>query len=188
LKDSKKAGFMKISSSTKDRNGDKLVYTIELKKIGRQRWIEIKDELTKSSYEWNTNTVEDGEYEVRVTADDKLSNTPATKLTATRISDPLIVDNTAPVIAKEQVVVKGKAATLRLTLKDEYSVIGKITYTVDSDENWSSSLPDDLLYDTTEENFTIVTDELDAGQHIIAVRIADDLGNSAYKTYAVEIE
>ena len=187
-KDPKKVGFMNIGSKTKDRNGDKLVYTIELKKIGRQRWVKIKDEFAKSSYEWNTRTVEDGEYEVRVTADDKLSNTPATKLSGSRISDPFIVDNTAPAITKEQVVVKDQTATLRLTLEDEFSVIGKVIYTVDSDENWSSSLPDDLVHDTTAENFTIVTDELEPGQHIIAVRVADDLGNTAYKTYAVEVE
>ena len=63
-----------------------------------------------------------------------------------------------------------------------------VSPTSNSDENWASALPDDLVYDTTAENFTIVTDELEPGEHIIAVRIADDFDNIAYKTFAVEVK
>lgn len=187
-KDSKKQGFMTVTSKAKDNNADKLLFTIELRKIGRERWVKMKDKLTASNYEWNTRTVEDGEYEIRVTADDKLSNTPQTKLTDSRISDPFTVDNTAPAITKEQIFVNSDTATIKLTLKDKYSVIGKATYTVDSDEHWSSTLPDDLIADTSTEEFTIVTEELEPGQHIIAVKYSDDLGNHAYKTFVVNIE
>jgi hypothetical protein len=187
-KDTKKAGVMVVVSKTKDNNGDKLLYTIELRKTGRQRWIEIKDKLTSSSYEWNAKTVEDGEYEIRVTADDKLSNTPRTNLTGTRISDPFTVDNTAPVIGKEQVFVDAETATIKFKLVDSLSVIGKVLFTVDSDAEWSAALPDDLIADTKVENFTIVIEELEPGEHVVAVKVSDDLGNSAYRTFVVEIE
>jgi hypothetical protein len=48
-------------------------------------------------------------------------------------------------------------------------------------------VPDDLVYDTTDEDFTIVAEQLDAGEHIIAVRVSDDVGNTTYKTFEVTI-
>ena len=48
-------------------------------------------------------------------------------------------------------------------------------------------LPDDLVFDTTAENFTVKFQELDEGEHIIAVRIKDDIGNTTYKTFAIHV-
>jgi hypothetical protein len=49
-------------------------------------------------------------------------------------------------------------------------------------------VPDDLIYDTTSEDFTIVVEKLSAGQHIISLKLADAVGNTAYKSYVVNIE
>jgi hypothetical protein len=49
-------------------------------------------------------------------------------------------------------------------------------------------VPDDLVYDTTSENFTILTEKLTLGQHVIALRLADDVGNTTYKTFDITIE
>ena len=48
-------------------------------------------------------------------------------------------------------------------------------------------LPDDMVYDTTEEEFTIVIEKLEIGEHIITVRISDDVGNTTYKTFEVKV-
>jgi hypothetical protein len=75
-----------------------------------------------------------------------------------------------------------------MTVTDELSAIGKVEYTVDSDANWMGVVPDDLVYDTTSENFTILTEKLALGQHVIALRLADDVGNTTYKTFDINIE
>ena len=49
-------------------------------------------------------------------------------------------------------------------------------------------MPDDLIYDTTSEDFTILVEKLSAGQHIISLKLADAVGNTTYKTYEVNIE
>jgi hypothetical protein len=49
--------------------------------------------------------------------------------------------------------------TIRFTVSDELSAIGKVEYTVDSDANWSGIVPDDLIYDTTSEDFTILAEK-----------------------------
>jgi len=187
LSGSGKEGAFKIACKATDENADTLIYRIDFRKIGRANWIELKDELEDDSYEWDGRTVEDGRYEIRVIASDERSNSNATKLTGSRISDPIVVDNTGPVIRKYAVEKSGKAATLKLQITDELSAIGKLAYTVDSNAEWKSTLPDDLVFDTTEESFTILTDELEPGEHILTVKITDDVGNTTYRTFELSV-
>ncbi len=182
-----KQGLFKIDFKATDANKDTLVYKVDFRKIGRQNWIELKDELTDDDYEWDGKTVEDGRYEVRITANDERSNSVATRLTGSRISDPIVVDNTGPVIRKYALEKSGKAATLKLQITDELTVIGKLEYTINSNAEWKSTLPDDLVFDTTDESFTIVTEDLDPGEHVIALRIRDDVGNTTYKTFELSV-
>ncbi len=182
-----KQGVFKISYKVEDENDDKLIYKIDFRKVGRANWIELKDELEEDSFEWDGKTVEDGRYEVRVTASDERSNTTATKLTGSRISESVVADNTGPVITKHAIEKEGKTLMLRLQGTDEFSVIGKLDYTIDSNAQWIGAVPDDQIYDTTEEDFTIVIEKLQIGEHIITVRISDDVGNATYKTFEVNV-
>jgi outer membrane protein assembly factor BamB len=182
-----KQGFFKISYKAVDDNEDKLVYKIDFRKIGRSEWIELKDKTEDDSFEWNGKTVEDGRYEVRIIASDERNNTTATKLTGSRISDPIVVDNTGPAIRKYSIDKGAKTATLKLDVADELSVISKLEYTIDSDAEWKGTLPDDFVFDTTDESFTIVTEDLEPGEHVIALKISDDVGNTTYKTFEINI-
>ena len=104
-------------------------------------------------------------------------------MTGSRISDAFVIDNAAPAIESEYIDVKEKTATLKLTVTDEYTAIGNVSYTVNSSKDWISITPDDLIYDTTTEEFTIIVKDLEDGEHIIAVKISDDVNNTKYKTY-----
>ncbi len=182
-----KAGVFKIAYKAEDDNGDKLTYKIDFRKIGRTNWIELEDEIEKEDYEWDGKTVEDGRYEIRVTASDARTNTSATKLTGSRISDPVVVDNTGPEIktVEQKVDTENgkKFVTLKLQVCDQLSAIGQLQYTVDSNAKWRGTVPDDLVYDTTEEKFTIVIEDLKPGEHVLAVKVQDDVGNTTYKTF-----
>jgi len=182
-----KTGTLKISYKTTDDNDDKLIYRIDFRKLGRENWIELEDEIEPDSFEWDGKTVEDGRYEVKVTASDERSNTTTGKLTGSRVSDPVVVDNTGPVIKNYSVEKDGKKVTLKFVVSDEFSAIGKTDYTVDSNTKWLSAVPDDLVYDTTEEHFTIVIEDLGSGEHIITIKVADDISNTTYKTFEVNI-
>jgi hypothetical protein len=182
-----KTGTFKISYKARDDNADKLIYKIDFRKIGRENWIGLEEEIETDSFEWDGHTIEDGRYEVRVTASDERSNTTTTKLTGSRITEPVVVDNTGPVIKKYSIESRKKTVTLKMQVSDQLSAIGKVDYTVDSNADWISTVPDDLVYDTTIEDFTIVIEELDAGEHIIAVRVSDDVGNTTYKTFEVTV-
>ena len=187
-KDSKQPATVKISFMAIDANKDTLKYEIEFRKVTNTRWIMLEDKLTKPKFDWLTNTVEDGRYEVRITADDARSNSTATALTGSRVSDQIIVDNTPPAIESHTVTVKGKTATLKLSLKDEFSVIGNLSYTVNSNKDWISTIPDDLIYDTTQEEFTIIIEDLEPGENVIAIRFNDDVKNTKYKSYEAKVK
>jgi len=182
-----KTGVFKISYETKDENNDKLIYTIDFRKVGRANWIEIVDEIEADNFEWDGKTVEDGRYEIRVTASDERSNTAQTKLADSRISDAVVVDNTGPVVAEHSVMEEGRAVTLKLSMSDEFSVIGKVDYTVDSDAEWKGVICDDFVCDTTKENFTIVISGLEVGEHVVTVRTSDDVGNTTYKSFEIDV-
>lgn len=185
---SAKAGVFKVSYKAVDKNNDALIYKIDFRKIGRSKWIELKDKLETDSYEWDAKTVEDGRYEIKVTASDEKANTTETKLTGSRVSDPIVVDNTPPEITEHAITRNGDKATLILCVSDKLSAIGKVEYTIDSSTEWIWALPDDGVYDTTEEHFTIVIEDIKAGEHVIALKFADDVANTAYKTFELDIQ
>jgi hypothetical protein len=188
-----KEGVFKISYRTKDDNDDKLIYKIDFRKLARTNWIELKDELEAASFEWDAKTVEDGRYEVRVTTSDEKSNTTSTKLTGSRISDPVVVDNTGPVvknITTSALKNNGQYRIFEIEVQDELSAIGKLEYTIDSNADWIGTVPDDLVYDTTDENFTIkidVKEDLPKGDHVLTIKVSDAVGNTTYKTFEVNI-
>ncbi|RKY07489.1 MAG: hypothetical protein DRP56_05620 [Planctomycetota bacterium] len=184
----KKSPYMiEIAFAAGDDNKDKLEYTLAFRRAGRAGWILLKDELDKPKFQWDGRTVEDGRYEVRVTANDRKSNTPETTLTGSRISDVFVIDNSAPEIKQAHLVVEGRNVTAKLLVEDGFSVLGAVRYTVDSNEKPITALPEDLVYDTLAETFSIRIEDLSSGDHVIAFSVADDLGNTRYKTYEVTI-
>jgi hypothetical protein len=190
-----KQGYFKISYVTRDVNGDKLIYKIDFRKLARTNWIELKDELEATSFEWNARTVEDGRYEIRVTASDERSNTVTTRLLGSRVSEPIVVDNSGPVVtdidATAELDDEDRYEVFKITVSDELSAIGKLDYTIDSNADWISAVPDDLVYDTIEEDFTVRVDKeekLPPGDHVLTIRVSDAVGNTTYKTLDIRID
>ena len=181
-------GIFQINFKAEDLNDDQLTFKIDFRKTERKGWIELKKDLDKPTFDWDGRTVEDGIYEIRVTASDELSNNQDSKLTGSRISDPVIIDNTPPTIEDSKLDTSAEKTTLKLKVKDQYSVIESLSYTIDSNEKWISALPDDSIFDTKNEDFTITTDNLTTGKHVLALRISDADGNKMYKTFDIEIK
>lgn len=186
--DKQKSWLLNLQTRADDANRDALLYAFEFRKVGGQRWVLLKDKLDQPKWDWDTRTVEDGRYEVRVKADDRQANSPQTALTGTRISDPIVVDNTAPEFADDKVSIQANAVRLCLAAQDAYSVIAKLQYTIDSEPVFQSTLPLDGVFDTTREEFDMTLADIAAGEHVVAVAISDDVGNVRYKMFTVTIE
>ncbi len=182
------AGVVLVTVMATDENDDQLVFKFDIRNIKSSRWIEVEEESKQNVYKLNALSIPDGIYEIKATASDKYSNSPLTALTASWISEPVVIDNTPPAMTDKQVEIAGSSVTVKFNLTDEFSTIGTVKYTVNSKDKWISILPDDLIYDGTTESFTIVADDLTKGEHIISIETKDGLENTKYESFFVEIK
>ena len=129
----------------------------------------------------------DGKYELRVTASDNLSNPATSALETARISEPVVVDNTAPSIAMLAGKADGKTITIRGRARDQLSRITGIEYSIDSATEWVPVLPTDGICDSRDETFSFEITDAKSGSHRVAVRLRDAYGNVAYRAVTITV-
>ena len=171
-----------------DPNNDPLLYKLEYQPSNSDQWLLIAEDLTDPRYEWQTRRVPDGRYLVRLTADDRKANPGDMAMQATRRSDPVLVDNTAPELQDVEVTVDRRDATLKGTARDALSQVRSIDYVLDSEEEYKPILPDDLIFDSTGEAWSVTLSRLSPGSHVVTLRVTDTRGNSRYQPVLLEIQ
>jgi hypothetical protein len=121
---------------------------------------------------------------MRVTASDRRANPEDRALESQLTSSVFAVDNQRPTISN--VTVKYPAASARAT--DAISPIAEVAFSVDDGVWHMAGSQDGLLDDTTEMLQLRLPDDLDAGAHTLAIRVADEAGNigSAAVTFRVK--
>ena len=151
------------------------------------KWLPLAEDLDDEEYEWNTLHVPDGRYRVRVTASDSPDNPVNMTQTTTRLSDPILVDNTPPDLGTLAQRIEGGQLWISSQVTDALSAIRAIEYSLDG-ESWKPALPDDLIYDSTQETFVIKMTEIDSGPHVVTIRVSDQAANTRYEAVQIEIE
>ena len=179
--------YRMITIQAADPNGDKLIYSLDYRRIGSETWVLITDKHAKPMYVWDTLSVGDGEYELRVTAKDSPTNVSTAALGGSRIAERIIVDNTPPVIEGLSAKATGLAAMVRGAVTDAGSRIVSIAYTIDSKDTWKTTLSSDGICDSGAEKLAIQIKDLDPGAHRIAVRVTDQYGNIGYGYTSVTV-
>lgn len=180
---------MQVQWQATDANKDRLVYKLEYKPGKAERYLPLADDLTAPKYDWQTQHVPDGWYTLRVTAYDKLDNPPTSAKTGGRVSEPILIDNSDPALdrLKAEILGNGKVK-LAATAEDELSPIQSVSYSIDGADQYQASLPDDLIYDSTSEPWGVTIFDLSPGGHVIAVRVIDAKGNTAYRQLIVDVK
>ncbi len=143
-----------------------------------------------SSEEWDTSTVPDGKYRVKIAASDKPSN-PVGFMTDEAVSAEFIICNKAPVIrldgkdkvevkAADQVVISGSAQSAMVT-------VAGVQYKIDSGMAMAAE-PADGLFDSGYETFRAALGTLTPGKHKITIEAADTAGNSSSETVEITVK
>ncbi|MDQ1352062.1 MAG: hypothetical protein QG657_2368, partial [Acidobacteriota bacterium] len=88
--------YLTLQWEAGDPNRDKLKYNLYLKKSAGVDWLLIKEDITIPRFNLDTRLYEDGEYRLKVIADDSLANPPDMAETANLVSSPFLIDSTAP--------------------------------------------------------------------------------------------
>jgi hypothetical protein len=177
-----------ITWEASDTNNDPLEYALYFRSGTRGPWILLAEKLKEATYQWDTRGVPDGRYQVRLVASDAKANPRGEGKAGSRISDPLTVDNTPPVIGDMKAKVDGKSARIEASIVDRTSIVSRVEYAVNSKDEWQSVSSSDTIFDSPEETVGFTIDGLPAGAHQIMLRASDAHGNPAYETVQVTIE
>ena len=183
-------GFQSVLWTAHDDNDDELRYAVYFRGENEREWKLLKDNLDQKFYSWDTATLPDGPYYLKIVAADATSNPPALALKSERQSDRFEVDNTPPVIEELRVgpasgkMTGGQPASF--TARDASSAIERAQYSVDGGE-WILAAPINKISDAPEEHYELSLSGLGAGEHTIAVRAYDRFENvgSAKITFTV---
>jgi hypothetical protein len=177
-----------INWEAEDANGDALQYSIYFRNGTKAPWVLLKDKLTETHFDWETRAVADGRYEVKVVASDALANVPGQGRAGSRVSDPIVIDNTPPVIGDLKSEPNGGSVHVSATVVDRTTTVASFEYSVDSTGDWQAVLPSDNIFDGPEERVDFTIGKLAPGAHQITLRGGDAKGNYAYETVLVNIE
>ncbi|MCK4764461.1 MAG: hypothetical protein KAW12_19835, partial [Candidatus Aminicenantes bacterium] len=185
-KKEKKDKYLLVRWLAKDPNGDKLKYDIFLQKTGDSSWILVKENLTETKLELDTELFEDGKYLLKVEAGDSFANPPAAAKSHAKISNPFIIDSTAPFIEDFTL----QRSQVNFSVKDLTSLIAKVLYSFDG-ELWYPIFPKDKINDSKTENFSF--NFASHKQHrslrakkFIFIKVVDEFDN--YKVFQREIK
>jgi hypothetical protein len=167
---------LKLRWRVENQDGDVMLYRLWYRQERETVWRPLggPDPLSKPEYDWNTDSVPDGRYLVRVWATDEKANAGDRALDNMFVSPPFLVDNTRPEVSD----LKQKGPVVTGRARDAASVINGVEFSVDG-EDWRPVAPTDGLWDQKDEAFALrLPPELKAGPHVVNVRAADGADNS----------
>src|SRR5438876_10265810 len=132
-------GYQSVVWTAHDDNDDELRYAVYFRGENEHEWKLLKDNLEQKFYSWDTTTLPDGAYYLKIVASDAPSNPPALALKAERESERFEVDNTPPAIEGLKETLGGIQSSksvasvhlIQFTARDTFSSIERAQYRLD---------------------------------------------------------
>ncbi len=188
-------GYQSVLWTAHDDNDDEMRYAVYFRGENEREWKLLKDNLEQKFYSWDTTTLPDGAYYLKIVASDAPSNPPSLALRAERESERLEVDNTPPVIEHLEANVattsfgtlpRIQSILVNFTARDAASSIDRAHYSLDGGD-WILIAPSTGISDAPVEQYNFGLPVLTPGEHTIAVRAYDRFENvgSAKTTFTV---
>ncbi len=170
-------GARSFQWQAEDRNSDTLEYAIYYRALNEQTFRLLKDKLRDNFYTIDGATLADGRYVIKVIASDGPDNPPGQKLTGERLSEPVDIDNTPPVVkATGQPQFTRDSVRVVFAVADATGKVRKADASVNG-AAWLPVFPDDGIADSGHEVYTVEFPLLGPGEHSISLRTFDSSGN-----------
>lgn len=160
-----------------DENDDRLEFDVLYRREGETNWKALRRRLTDPIFVWDTTSVPDGTYFVKVAASDAPSNSPGAALVGELESVSFDIDNTAPHIDIQPATRTGARATIAFAVRDDQSTVHRVEYSLDA-SRWRVAYPKDGIADSKREEFEVTLDESEAARSVI-IRATDAMNNVA---------
>lgn len=168
-------GLQTFAWKADDDNDDDLVYDVLYRREGETTWQTLRKGLTDSLLVWDTTTVPNGTYFVKVVASDGPSNPTGTALTGDLDSSSFEVDNTPPTIALLKTRTEAGRTILTFDVRDDHSPVQRVDFSLDG-VRWRSVFPTDGIADSLVEHYELAVDTA-AAEHGVVLRALDTMNN-----------
>lgn len=170
-------GLQTIVWKADDENDDELSYDILYRREGETTWKTLRKGMTESILVWDTNTVPNGTYFVKVVASDAPSNPLSNSLAGELESSAFEIDNTPPAISVTSARVERGRTVIVFDVKDDHSPVQRVEFSSDG-QRWRGVFPADGIADSREEHFELVVDG-ELGDKGLTLRATDTMNNIA---------
>ncbi len=160
-----------------DENDDRLQYDVSYRREGETAWKVLKRGLWDPIFVWDTSSVPDGTYYIKVSASDAPSNSPATALVGEMESVSFDIDNTAPHIEVQPAGRAGSKPMIKFVVRDDQSAVLRVEYSLDA-SRWRVAYPVDGIPDSRREEFEIALEDVNGARSVI-IRATDAMSNVA---------
>jgi len=168
-------GLQTFQWKANDDNTDDLSYDVFYRREGDASWRSLKTDLRDTLLVWDTSSVPNGTYVLKVAASDRRSNPPDAALTGELESSSFEIDNVAPTVQIGALRREGTRFVVPADVRDGDSAVSKVEYSVDA-QRWQTAFPRDGILDGRQEAFEIRLDA-DASGRTLVIRATDALGN-----------
>jgi hypothetical protein len=159
-----------------DPNDDALSYDVWVRGEDEEAWKVLAEDLERSAHTWDTQSMPDGRYRVRVRADDGPENPADQAGSDERESAPFIVDNTPPTLTDVEISREGEGIVVGGRAGDVLSPIVRVEVAIDYGE-WRSAFAEDGMFDSLEEAFDLTISGEGEGERAVTIRAIDRAGN-----------
>jgi hypothetical protein len=159
-----------------DQNDDRLQYDAFYRREGETTWRLLRRGLWDPIFVWDTTSVPDGTYVMKIAATDGPSNSPGSALVGELESTSFDIDNSPPHI-EIQTPAKPGSRTLSFVVRDDHSAVQRVEYSLDA-SRWRAVYPKDGIPDSRREEFEITLEEGETGRSVI-IRATDAMNNVA---------
>jgi sugar lactone lactonase YvrE len=170
-------GARSLQWQAEDRNNDALEYAVYYRALNETTFRLLKEHLRDTFYTLDGASLADGRYVFRVVASDNLDNPLTLALSGERISEPVDIDNTPPVIRQiGQVQTSADRVRAAFEVEDLTGRIKRTDVSVDGSP-WREVFPDDGIADSGKERYSLDLAASGTGEHTISLRAFDNGNN-----------
>lgn len=170
-------GARSFQWQAEDRNGDTLEYSIYYRALEETTFRLLKDQLRDNFYTIDGATLADGRYIIKIVASDAPDNPAGQALTGERLSEPIAIDNTPPVVrVVGQPEIRSDGILVIFDVEDATGRIKRADISVNG-APWTPIFPDDGIADSSRERYTVSLPLVVPGEHTISMRGFDTSGN-----------
>jgi hypothetical protein len=169
-------GYQSVLWTADDANDDQLEFAIYFRGENETSWKLLKDKLDTRFYSWDTTSMPDGAYYLKILASDAPSNPTGEGLSSERESDRFVVDNTPPSIAQLTADSASAGVRVRFQASAPVSFITRAQYSLDAGD-WTLVFPAGGLSDAPRENYDFQLPKVSPGEHTVTVRVYDQFEN-----------